>query len=536
MEVIRDAIIRLAIQQVPGKLVAPDASAIINVVSETEKAAKQSSAAWDAGITKVSEAASKTAELSAAFAEAQRASKEAAQTAAELGAAWGAAFDKQNEAKQLAEDLDSVGNAAKKASDAGAWEDFDKGLAKVGDATQQAAEKQDSYSQALDRSRQLSVQAADNYAKAAEGALKIARGLILLGEGNESLEKIARSVAQVQGAIDLLNGGIAIIKNLAEAKKASAAASAAAAASEVLLATTTTAAGAAAASATPAFVVMGVALGPISVAILAIGAALTAGAILWRAFGDDGEEALEKIEDGLRKQQQALDAINLAIDEQDKKYAARANRNSERRQFQSETEQVASLGSEIEQIQQEGIGTASGRRKMTAREAANEVLTAPRNNVSDEIENIANAARSSLEREKDARVERLRIQEQQSEQERRPVEQSIEQEKRQQEQLKAQIKALEEQQARGAANPFSNEFSEADAARLSESRTKLSDSQSKLEELEKKNNDLIEKQEQRAESEERVLNRLLDTLEKLDGRIAEIESEQAKNQSASYNS
>lgn len=158
-----------------------------------------------------------------------------------------------------------------------------------------------------------------------EGVFTLGRSMTLFAaSGDESLARLARSVATVQAGMDLFKGTIQTIRGVAEVvEKTAAAATAAAAAEQVRGAATaaTVAPTAAAAAATSGLAAAVAALAlPITIVVGAIAAALTA----WKLWSDSTEEAAAEAED-TRQRMADLDATLAGL------HTAAAQRDLQRR-------------------------------------------------------------------------------------------------------------------------------------------------------------------------------------------------------------
>lgn len=91
-----------------------------------------------------------------------------------------------------------------------------------------AQQQQQNRSDAIEQEAAAQRQLAAAYREAGEGVMRVARGFVLLtGASGESLQKMVKGLAIVQGAFDLFAGSQKIIDNLAKAEEALAAAQAA---------------------------------------------------------------------------------------------------------------------------------------------------------------------------------------------------------------------------------------------------------------------------------------------------------------------
>lgn len=163
---------------------------------------------------------------------------------------------------------------------------------------------------ALARLRSSLVSAAEATRGLAEGTFRVARGLALLGASDESLQKMIRSLAQVQAYWDIISGSIQIVSSLIALQKSLAAAQA----SYTLALNGST-------LATQAFTVATVEAGAALTALAARIAAVVAVAVIvttvvmgiWDALTESEEEAKQAADEYARAvregTQSAIDAI-----------------------------------------------------------------------------------------------------------------------------------------------------------------------------------------------------------------------------------
>lgn len=126
------------------------------------------------------------------------------------------------------------------------------------------------------------LKAADSFKMMGEGAFTFARGVAFAVASNEEeMEEMIRIVAKAQSAFDLFKGSTDVIKGTIEGLRALKVATGAATAATALQAVANTAVAATATAAASAMAALQAVLGPIKLAFLAIGAAVTGIIALW---------------------------------------------------------------------------------------------------------------------------------------------------------------------------------------------------------------------------------------------------------------
>jgi hypothetical protein len=181
-----------------------------------------------------------------------------------------------------------------------------------GDRTIEIMEEEE---QALARLRSSMSALAGAAHQAGEGFFRLARAGVLLGAGNESLEKMVKNLAEVQAYWDVLSGLISIVQAMTNAQKALAAAQ-----GSYILALN------ASSLATQAFTVVVIEaaaalltlLAPLVVIGVVIAAVIWAGVAAWDAITESEEEAAESakqyaeaVQAGVQK---SIDAINNQLE------------------------------------------------------------------------------------------------------------------------------------------------------------------------------------------------------------------------------
>lgn len=125
-------------------------------------------------------------------------------------------------------------------------------------AAREAASAQREATKAAQEHDQFNVKSIQSFAKAAQGALQLTRAVALLGlTSEESSQKMLQGLLAVESGVSAVRGAYALLSSKALAAAA-------------------------------------VALGPVNLGILAVGAALTAGFAIWKRWGDSAAEAAQK--------------------------------------------------------------------------------------------------------------------------------------------------------------------------------------------------------------------------------------------------
>lgn len=151
----------------------------------------------------------------------------------------------------------------------------------------------------VDRAAKAQRDLASAYREAGEGVMRVARGFVLLsGASEESLQRMVQGLAVVQGAYDLFAGSQKIVQNLAKAEAALAAAQAATTAATTTntaatVANTAATSGLSAATlgAAAAKQALAAVMNPVTLGLVALGAAVMAVAEAWDYFTTSAEEA-----------------------------------------------------------------------------------------------------------------------------------------------------------------------------------------------------------------------------------------------------
>ncbi len=147
----------------------------------------------------------------------------------------------------------------------------------------------------------------DGFLAAGEGAFQLGRGLAFVGLASEKdLLKAVQTIAQIQGAFDILKGSIGVIKGLREGTRALQLVTTSAAVAETGLAAANTAVATTGAAAAVSMGALAVTLAPIAIAVAAVGVAF----LFFRDAPDDIEETTEALE-GTRKKLQQISDIKL---------------------------------------------------------------------------------------------------------------------------------------------------------------------------------------------------------------------------------
>jgi|GEM_PF-3641639 len=209
-------------------------------------------------------------------------------------------------ADEVAKATERQGVAAKRATDAWA-----AGLKKVNDEWKRTGSGRDSWGEGLSRMRQQQQDTAAAHQQAAraaieatrvnqefgaktlasfreagEGALRLTRGLALLGaSGSDDMRKIVQSVALAQGALDVFAGGLKVVTNLATAFG-----------------------------------------GPVAAAIAGATAAIGLGVVAWSRWKSSAEEARKAAEEAHKAAMQFAQEFSKTWDEQQRRESAARSR------------------------------------------------------------------------------------------------------------------------------------------------------------------------------------------------------------------
>lgn len=196
-DVIKEAVIRLGIQQVPTTLVAPDIGPITEAARQMSDSVRQAMEAMQTGLSAVPNQAAPATQAIDAWSKGVN----------ELGREW-----RQAEAGRLS------------------WEAGLRSIREQQEATALAAEQLAAKQRlASDKIAQANLQILNASKQAGEGVLLMTRGLVLLGgSGTDALQKLLQGLALMQGALDVYKGAASILANLAQAQRAVAAATEAA--------------------------------------------------------------------------------------------------------------------------------------------------------------------------------------------------------------------------------------------------------------------------------------------------------------------
>lgn len=191
--IIRDAIIRLKLEQAKGKIEAPDTSAITRAYEAETKAAKEAKKAVDESNTS------------------GRTFSATAKDAAKSADTWAAGLRKVNEEwKKSGSGRDSFGEGMARMKAAAAAEKT--AAREKAQAASDAARAQVEFGRATQVSADDMVR---SFREGGEGALRMARGIAFLSaSGSESLQKLVQKVALAQGAFDVFAGSAKLISNL----------------------------------------------------------------------------------------------------------------------------------------------------------------------------------------------------------------------------------------------------------------------------------------------------------------------------------
>lgn len=338
-ETIRDVIIKLRIQQDQAKLQAPD-------FSEVERAAKDASARVSAAFSAATSGAggiaggasgggaggvaSRAGRRSKSATEDIDALRESIRAAEQQLGALEAAFyelgDAEKEAVAPMHDAIMAAIADKKAELAVAEEadrvkteaatrfkqiaisekiaafNARKATEESTAADKEAARAKKELEAATAKAQAQLNRIAGDMRSAGEGAFRAARGIALwTADSDESLQKMIKNVAAVQGAWDIASGSINVIRGLSSAMTV---ASAAGGVYAVAMTQVARAQGAVAATAIAASTAIKALWGPIGAVLAVVAAALAAGAIAWRSWAAsqrEAEKAGEPVLDQMRQ-------------------------------------------------------------------------------------------------------------------------------------------------------------------------------------------------------------------------------------------
>lgn len=262
-DVIRNAVIRIGLEQIPTELKAPDITPITAVQETIQQ-----------GEVKVQESVKETS---------------AVMTAEESV--------RERIRSKISASIDKF------------VAEFQEGKRKEQEAQDKAAAEAE---RAAARIEAANVRAAKSLLQAGAAAFQFARGLAFVAlSGSDDLQKVLATLALFQGGFDIIKGGVDVVHHLSNAFKATAAAGGLAAVAQAFYTKATVAATTATLALTAAMLA-----NPVTAILVAIGAAVAIGVALWRSWGDEGEKANKRIEESMSAVTKAAQRFRLESQQQ----------------------------------------------------------------------------------------------------------------------------------------------------------------------------------------------------------------------------